>query len=125
MKSLYLSELACRTEAPTISWLMHAALWRPQLISLAAGFTDNESLPVADVRAMLAGILRANESGQAALQYGTTAGDPALRRRWRSDCCNVAVVKRIGRAVPKAFGVGPGFESRPTHRCRAIDRFYR
>lgn len=69
-----------RTAAPPISWLMSVALARPHLISLAAGFTDNESLPVKEARALLNDILRSPRSGQAALQYGTTLGDPALRR---------------------------------------------
>jgi 2-aminoadipate transaminase len=59
---------------------MATALARPQVISLAAGFTDNESLPVKEVRRLLKGILGAPQTGQAALQYGTTAGDAALRR---------------------------------------------
>jgi len=65
---------------PPISWLMHAALSRPRLISLAAGFTDNLSLPVADTRALLNQILRSPKTGRPALQYGSTAGDPVLRR---------------------------------------------
>jgi len=79
MKAHILSELGRRTEAPPISWLMATTLARPQLISLAAGFTDNESLPVKDVRRLLGEILCSPATGQAALQYGTTAGDPALR----------------------------------------------
>jgi 2-aminoadipate transaminase len=80
MKASVLSALGRRTAEPAISWLMHAALARPRLISLAAGFTDNESLPVADAHALLNDILRSPRTGQAALQYGTTLGDPALRR---------------------------------------------
>jgi 2-aminoadipate transaminase len=80
MKAHVLSQLGRRTEAPPISWLMAAALARPQLISLAAGFTDNESLPVKEVRGLLKGILGSAHTGQAALQYGTTAGDQTLRR---------------------------------------------
>lgn len=80
MKSLALSQLSRRTEAPPISWLMSMALARPRLISLAAGFTDNESLPVKDVRELLAGLLSSRQTGPAALQYGTTAGDEALRQ---------------------------------------------
>ena len=53
MKTSALSELGRRTDEPAISWLMHTALAHPRLISLAAGFTDNESLPVADARALL------------------------------------------------------------------------
>ncbi len=59
---------------------MHLALSRPGLISLAAGFTDSESLPVKDVRELLNGILRARKTARAALQYGSTQGDSTLRQ---------------------------------------------
>jgi 2-aminoadipate transaminase len=59
---------------------MHLTLSRPKLISLAAGFTDDESLPVSAVRALLDGLLRSRAAGRPALQYGSTQGDPALRR---------------------------------------------
>jgi 2-aminoadipate transaminase len=59
---------------------MHAALSRPKLISLAAGFTDNASLPVAEARAALNQVLRSPKTGQPALQYGITAGDTTLRQ---------------------------------------------
>jgi 2-aminoadipate transaminase len=58
---------------------MHLALNRPRLISLAAGFTDNESLPIDDAHGLLADILRSRRSGLPALQYGSTQGDPVLR----------------------------------------------
>ena len=80
MNSSALSELVRRTGPPPISWLMHLALARPKLISLAAGFTDNESLPVEEVRETLAEILRTRITGQPALQYGSTQGDPVLRQ---------------------------------------------
>ncbi|MGD0260231.1 MAG: PLP-dependent aminotransferase family protein [Verrucomicrobiota bacterium] len=80
MKANVLSQLGRRTEAPPISWLMATTLARPQLISLAAGFTDNESLPVKEIRGLTERVLSSAHSGQAALQYGTTAGDQALRR---------------------------------------------
>src|SRR4051794_18474101 len=79
MKLPALSKLGQRSEAPAISWLMEVALARPQLISLAAGFTDNESLPVAETRVLIDEILRSKKSGQPSLQYGSTAGDPTLR----------------------------------------------
>ena len=66
--------------APAISWLMGLTLTRPSLISLAAGFTDNPSLPVKRTRDLLHDLLSANQTGQDALQYGTTAGLPELRR---------------------------------------------
>lgn len=75
-----LSELGRRTAAPPIRWLMDLTLSRPRLISLAAGFTDNASLPVEEVRGLFNGILSSRRTGQAALQYGSTQGDPALRR---------------------------------------------
>ena len=80
MKNSALSALGQRTTEPPISWLMHAALSRPKLISLAAGFTDNASLPVAEARTALNQILRSPKAGQPALQYGITAGDTTLRQ---------------------------------------------
>ena len=74
-----LSALARRTAAPPISWLMATTLARPKLISLAAGFTDNPSLPVREARDSMNDLLRSPQTGQAALQYGTTAGEPKLR----------------------------------------------
>ena len=76
MKSSGLSALGRRSEAPPNSWLMEQALARPRLISLAAGFTDNETLPVRLTRELLNGLLRTRKTGAPALQYGTTAGDP-------------------------------------------------
>src|SRR2546427_4593384 len=80
MQTSALSKLGQRTQAPPISWLMRLALDHPHLISLAAGFTDNPSLPVEETRALLNEILGSPRSRRAALQYGTTAGDPDLRR---------------------------------------------
>jgi 2-aminoadipate transaminase len=74
-----LSSMAQRTTEPPISWLMKTALERPGLISLAAGFTDNTSLPREEVLELIQQILGAPSSGQAALQYGSTAGDVTLR----------------------------------------------
>jgi 2-aminoadipate transaminase len=78
MKSEF-SALAQRTTEPPISWLMHLALERPTLISLAAGFTDNESLPVDAAREVMDEVLGAPKSGRPALQYGSTVGDLELR----------------------------------------------
>ncbi len=80
MKSHVFSALGRRTEPPPVSWLMATALTRPELISLAAGFTDSESLPVEEARQTLTAVLHSRASARAALQYGTTAGDLALRR---------------------------------------------
>lgn len=85
MKLDALSKLGRRSEAPAISWLMEVTLSRPQLISLAAGFTDNESLPVKEARELLRDILKPGKAGQCALQYGTTTGDPMLRELTAQD----------------------------------------
>ena len=75
-----LSALGRRTAPPAISWLMATALGRPNLISLAAGFTDNASLPVDLAYEVLGEVLRNPKHGQAALQYGITAGENNLRQ---------------------------------------------
>jgi 2-aminoadipate transaminase len=62
-----------------ISELMHQALAHPELISLAAGFVDPQSLPVEPTRAALEHVLSRPGWAQAALQYGTTAGYAPLR----------------------------------------------
>lgn len=69
-----------RTAPPPISWLMQAALSRPQIISLAAGFTDSATLPVKISRQVLNRVLRSSKTGQPALQYGITAGETNLRQ---------------------------------------------
>ncbi len=58
---------------------MSLTLGHPKLISLAAGFTDNPSLPVDEARALLDEILAGPRTGRPALQYGSTAGEPLLR----------------------------------------------
>ena len=79
MKPNVLSKMGQRTAGPPISWLIQSALTRPKLISLAAGFTDNASLPVELSRKLLNDILRSPKTGQPALQYGVTAGETNLR----------------------------------------------
>src|SRR5437660_10427656 len=80
MKRTGFSKLAERTAEPSISWLMKLTLDHPKLISLAAGFTDNESLPVDRTAHLVDQILGSAETGRNALQYGSTSGDPELRR---------------------------------------------
>ena len=74
-----LSALGRRSDAPPITWLMILALSRPKLISLAAGFTDQETLPNTETLSILTDILGDPKRGKSALQYGTTQGDSALR----------------------------------------------
>ena len=58
---------------------MELTLSRPKLISLAAGFTDNETLPVSEAWELLRDLLGRRPTGEPAMQYGSTAGLPALR----------------------------------------------
>ena len=74
------SRRAAELERAPISWLMAQALEVPGLLSLAAGFVDQETLPAAEMVEIAAAVLGDEKSGRDALQYGTTAGDPELRR---------------------------------------------
>jgi 2-aminoadipate transaminase len=83
----HFSASARRTTEPPISWLMKLTLDRPDLISLAAGFTDNETLPVEEIEQITRDILRRPKAARTALQYGATLGLSQLReailRRWQ------------------------------------------
>jgi len=59
---------------------MGLTLSRPDIISLAAGFTDNESLPVRETREIVGELLRSPTRGRPTLQYGVTPGDQRLRK---------------------------------------------
>ncbi len=90
--TLRLSRRAEWAEGQPISELMSRALAEPDLISLAAGFVDQQTLPVESTRKALEAILTDDHSARAALQYGTTAGYPPLReallqRLLDSDAC--------------------------------------
>jgi 2-aminoadipate transaminase len=84
MSATHFSQRARWAAGQPISDLMHRALSAPQLISLAAGFVDTASLPVAETRAALAEILADDLDAQAALQYGTTHGFARLREQIRA-----------------------------------------
>jgi 2-aminoadipate transaminase len=58
---------------------MQTALENPAIVSLAAGFVDQESLPVAIMARAAAERLSDPFEGRRALQYGTTIGDSRLR----------------------------------------------
>lgn len=79
MKRNALSQLGQRIAEPPIAWLMKQTLEHPHIISLAAGFTDNPSLPLAETQELAQRVLAKAGSGRAALQYGSSAGDTRLR----------------------------------------------
>ena len=97
--------MARRMVEPPISWLMRIKLERPRLISLAAGFTDNPTLPVAGCRRLLNELLGDAALGQAALQYGSTAGDDTLRK---------LTVKRIRQLDGSPRGQAASYEAKRT-----------
>ncbi len=74
-----LSQRAAQAANQPISYLMQHALAHPEVISLAAGFVDQQSLPVEATLAAAQALLGEPLRGRAALQYGTTAGYAPLR----------------------------------------------
>jgi len=63
-----------------ISFLMQQGVENPQVISLAAGLVDPQTLPVEEMLEASRLTLFRTEEGRHALQYGTTAGYLRLRR---------------------------------------------
>jgi 2-aminoadipate transaminase len=74
-----LSKAAIRTSAPSITSLMQTALENPAIISLAAGFVDQHSLPVEVTARSVSAMFADHEHGRRSLQYGTTIGHSRLR----------------------------------------------
>lgn len=79
--AIRLSQAARRTHDSAISDLMARALSAPDLVSLAAGFVDQATLPDQEAFQAIESILSDEVEGRRALQYGTTRGDLDLRRR--------------------------------------------
>jgi len=73
------SDRARRTHRQPISYLMAQAVTNPDLISLAAGLVDYDTLPAAEVRQLVDELLADPQAARAALQYGTTPGLRELR----------------------------------------------
>lgn len=78
-----------------ISRLMTEALARPDLVSLAAGFVDQQTLPAEATRQALDALWADPTRTRIALQYGTTIGHRSLRE---------AILDRM----LKADSLGPG-----------------
>src|SRR2546422_1113931 len=73
------SNRALQTLDQPISYFMRQAVENPDLISLAAGLVDPESLPVDETAEAFERIARRPGRCRAALQYGTTQGLASLR----------------------------------------------
>lgn len=78
MSSIAFSDLGRRAQPPTIARLMAMMLENPSLLSLAAGFTDNRTLPVGLVKDAVEA-LAARPGEPEYLQYGTNQGRHKLR----------------------------------------------
>ncbi len=75
--SLKFSRLGARQKESDIARLMTIALQRPDLLSLAAGFTDNATLPLPELTEIAT--LLNEEGDQSILQYGANQGNAKLR----------------------------------------------
>lgn len=73
------SKRALRTVDSQISWLMKKVIDDPQIISLAAGFVDNDCLPIAETQAAMERLFADRARARAALQYGASTGLKRLR----------------------------------------------
>ena len=71
------SQTGLRQTESDIARLMTLALERPNILSLAAGFTDTATLPLADVTRIAQRI--GQEDDKRCLQYGPNQGRPELR----------------------------------------------
>jgi 2-aminoadipate transaminase len=78
-KPIRYSSVGETLEVPVINQLMAIPLEKPEVLSLAAGFTDNAALPVDLVTDIVAKLPETNPNNEF-LQYGTTQGRPVLRK---------------------------------------------
>lgn len=77
---LNFSQLGQRQQESDIVRLMSVAIQQPDLLSLAAGFTDNSTLPLADVKSLVSGLDESSAQSKSVLQYGTNQGSLKLRQ---------------------------------------------
>ncbi|MDQ8205424.1 PLP-dependent aminotransferase family protein [Pelagicoccus sp. SDUM812003] len=77
--SLAFSQLGSRQVESDIARLMTMAIERPELLSLAAGFTDNDTLPLEEVTKVAVEL--GEEGNRSVLQYGANQGRLELRQQ--------------------------------------------
>lgn len=80
---------------PIANLLMAKTLAHPELVSLAAGFVDQQTLPAEPTHQALEHIWTSGDRARAALQYGTTIGFAPLRE---------AILQRMLRADGRSAG---------------------
>ncbi len=89
-----LSQKACRATDPPIAWLLRMPIDDPEIISLAAGFVDQESLPAEEVAECVRELLGEGK-GKSPLQYGTTPGFLPLREALASRLAQQGAARSI------------------------------
>ncbi len=87
------SARAGRTTTQPISSLVDLAVRNKNVISLAAGLVDDQTLPISEVGRLTGEILTDGSAGQKALQYGTTAGLVELRKAILHHVCELDGVR--------------------------------
>ena len=95
---------------PITNVLMAKTLAHPELVSLAAGFVDHQTLPAEPTRAALEALWSEPDRARAALQYGTTVGYPPLReavldRMLKSDGASAAELNLSAAQVVITAGI--------------------
>jgi len=98
-KTFAFSQRARRAKVQPISFLMAQGVENPDVISLAAGLVDYDTLPAAQAAKLVGEILADPTAARTALQYGTTEGYETLREAllehvagldgWRPDDMNL------------------------------------
>jgi len=83
------SAKAGRTTSTPINFLIGVALEDQDLVSLAAGLVDQDSLPAAEVRDLVDALMDDEVAGKASLQYGTTHGMGELREAIAEHVCRL------------------------------------
>ena len=90
---LPLSGKSRRTTDSPITYFIQKAIENPAIVSFAAGLVDEASLPAAEVAAAVSTLMADPTTAQAALQYGSTQGLPALRKQVLEHVCKADGVK--------------------------------
>lgn len=80
LQSIPLSTRAQRTLPSPISWLMKKTIEDPEILSLAAGFVDQQTLPDDLIQDAITKVFSQPATAKASLQYGATSGLQKLRR---------------------------------------------
>lgn len=103
------SAKAARTLPPAINFLLTEALRGEDIISLAPGLVDQETLPTEEMLSLSRELLTDEVAGKQALQYGTTAGLAELREAALEHVCELEGVSAGDMAVtPHNVVLGSG-----------------